>query len=216
MMKRNRQIRYQAIFFDFDGVLVESADIKYQAFRTLYKDHGEEVLQRVLDYHLAHEGISRVEKIKHCHATYLGVELSDEELAQLAERYSALVMDAVIDCDGVPGGLDFLDACSGKLPVFVVSGTPQGELRTIIERRGMAAYFTSTHGSPRHKGPIVTDLLLQHQLSGPDCLFVGDAMTDYKAAAETSLQFIGRVGAGDHNPFPESTTIIEDLTTLSL
>jgi phosphoglycolate phosphatase-like HAD superfamily hydrolase len=80
----------------------------------------------------------------------------------------------------------------------------------------MVAYFTSIHGSPRYKGPIVMDLLSRHGLNGPDCLFVGDAMTDYRAAAETGLQFIGRVGAGEHNPFPGDTTIVEDLTTLSL
>lgn len=215
-MKRNRAIRYQAIFFDFDGVLVESADIKCQAFQTLYNEYDAEVIDAVLAYHLAHEGISRVEKIKHCHATYLDVELSQQELTHLAERYSALVMDAVIDCDGVLGGLEFLRINAGKLPIFVVSGTPEPELRTIIERRGMSDYFTSTHGSPRHKAPIVMDLLIEHGLNGPDCLFVGDAMTDYSAAAETGLQFIGRVGMGDHNPFPESTTIIEDLTHLSL
>ncbi|NQU57024.1 MAG: HAD family hydrolase [Rhodospirillales bacterium] len=214
--KRNRPILYQAIFFDFDGVLVESAEIKCQAFRTLYSEHGETVLERVLAYHLAHEGISRVEKINHCHAEFLGIELSEQELAELAGRYSALVMEAVIACDGVPGALSFLQAYAEKLPIFVVSGTPERELRDIIERRTMAHYFTSTHGSPRHKGPIVMDLLFEHGLMGPDCLFVGDAMTDYQAAAETGLQFIGRVGVGDENPFPQGTTIIEDLTKLSV
>ena len=213
---RSRAIRYQAIFFDFDGVLVESAEIKCQAFRTLYEEHGEEILERVLAYHLAHEGISRVAKILHCHKEFLGLALSEAQLSELAERYSALVMDAVIACDAVPGAFEFLENYSDKLPLFVVSGTPEPELRAIIGRRGMADCFSAVHGSPRHKGPIVMDLLFEHNLSGPDCLFVGDAMTDYLAAAETGLQFIGRVGKNDDNPFPQGTTIIEDLTQLSV
>jgi len=215
-MKRNKPIRYQAIFFDFDGVIVESAEIKCQAFRTLYKEHGAEILKRVLAYHLAHEGISRVDKIIHCHKDFLGIELGEQDLAALAARYSSLVKEAVVMCDGVPGALDFLKAHSEKLPLFVVSGTPETELQDIIERRGLSAYFTSTHGSPRHKGPIVMEVLFEHGLNGPDCLFVGDAMTDFNAAAETGLHFIGRVGAGEENPFPFRTKVISDLTTLSI
>jgi phosphoglycolate phosphatase-like HAD superfamily hydrolase len=213
---RISSIRYQAIFFDFDGVIVESAEIKSQAFRTLYAEHGEAVLERVLVYHLAHEGISRIDKILHCHQEFLGIALSEDELAALGDRYSALVMDAVVACDGVPGALDFLKHNSERLPIFVVSGTPETELRTIIERRGLTNYFTSAHGSPRRKGPIVMDLLFEHSLSAADCLFVGDAMTDYHGAEETGLQFIGRVGHGEDNPFPEGTTIIPDLTGLSI
>ncbi len=209
-------IGYQAIFFDFDGVLVESAEIKCQAFRTLYEEHGEEVLERVLAYHLAHEGISRVAKILYCHKEFLRRTLNEAQLAELAERYSALVMEAVIACDAVPGALEFLENYSDKLPIFVVSGTPEPELRAIIARRGMADHFSAVHGSPRLKGPIVTDLLFNYDLDGPECLFVGDAMTDFLAARDTGLQFIGRVGKGDDNPFPQATTIIEDLTQLSI
>lgn len=214
--KRNSPIRYQAIFFDFDGVLVESAEIKCQAFRTLYEQHGAEILDAVLSYHLAHEGISRVDKILHCHREFLDVDLSEAELAELAGRYSALVKDAVVDCDEVPGCQEFLKTNAQQLPVFVVSGTPEPELRDIIKRRNMSEYFTSIHGSPRRKGPTVMELLFEHALNGPYCLFVGDAMTDYQAAADTGLQFIGRVGTGDANPFPPGTTVIEDLTTLTL
>ncbi len=89
-------------------------------------------------------------------------------------------------------------------------------MQDIIERRGMSGYFTSAHGSPRRKGPIVMDLLFEHSLNGPDCLFVGDAMTDYHGAEEAGLQFIGRVGHGEDNPFPGGTMIIPDLTGLSI
>jgi len=165
---------------------------------------------------LAHEGISRVEKIRHCHSAYLNIDLDDKELAELAQQYSALVRDAVVECEAVPGSLEFLESYGGKLPMFVVSGTPEDEMIDIVEKRGMDKYFTSVHGSPRHKTPIVTDLLKLHALTGPDCLFVGDAMTDYGAAADTGLQFIGRVGQGGIDPFPAGTAIIEDLRALKV
>jgi len=39
----------QAIGFDFDGVLVESVDIKTRAYAYLFEDEGPEVVQQVID-----------------------------------------------------------------------------------------------------------------------------------------------------------------------
>jgi FMN phosphatase YigB (HAD superfamily) len=80
----------------------------------------------------------------------------------------------------------------------------------------LSHHFTSVHGSPPHKAPIVNERLQLHGLDRNQCLFVGDAMTDYVAAKDTGLAFIGRVGQGHANPFPEGTTIITDLTQLTL
>lgn len=209
---KNNLLSYQAIFFDFDGVLVESTNIKTLAFRTLYKDFDDDVRDAVVAHHLAHEGISRYEKIRHCHKEFLGIRLSEDELGSLAERYSVLVKEAVVECESVPGALDFLESYSGKLPIFVVSGTPGQELREIIDRRGLGGFFTAVCGSPRHKAPIIESLLDEYGLDGPTCLFVGDAMTDYLAAAKTGLQFIGRVAEDHDNPFPEGTLIVGSLT----
>ena len=42
---------WQAIIFDFDGVLVESVDIKTQAFAGLYQSYGETIVGKVVRYH---------------------------------------------------------------------------------------------------------------------------------------------------------------------
>ena len=207
-------IPYEAVFFDFDGVLVESAAIKTEAFRILYAEHDEDVIGKVLAHHAEHEGISRVEKIQYCHSTFLHQELSEPELAVLTRQYSKLVIDAVVSCPAVPGSLDYLQKNRGQKKMFVVSGTPETELRDIVEQRGMAQYFDAVCGSPRHKEPIVEELLAGHDLSATKCLFVGDAMTDFRAAQATGLDFVGRVGIGHDNPFPAGTTIIEDLNRL--
>ena len=146
----------------------------------------------------------------------MGIDLNEDALSDLAAQYSRLVKEAVIACASVPGSLDFLHQYGGELPLFVVSGTPEDELRDIVQQRKMAPYFTAVHGSPRHKAPIVRELLDVHKLEESRCLFVGDAMTDYRAAEETGLSFIGRVAEGDLDPFPDGTTIIRDLTELSV
>lgn len=215
MIKRDSAIVCQAIFFDFDGVIVESTEIKTQAFRELYGEHVRELVD-IVAYHTSNEGISRQEKILYCHKNFLDIKLSEKELAKLANKYSTLVKQAVIECDSVPGALDFLKANCASTPMFVVSGTPEGELREIVKARKLNCYFTSVHGSPNHKVPILNEQMQLHGFEREQCLFVGDALTDYNAANKTGLTFIGRVAQGHVNLFPKGTTVIEDMTQLAV
>lgn len=205
-----------AVFFDFDGVLAESLDIKIRAFIALYEEYGPEILERVLAHHRAHGGVSRIQKIRYCHREMLGIQLQPEELMALGRRFSSLVVDAVVDSVWVEGARELLDGLVGRLPLFVVSGTPEPELHDIVSRRGMDDYFVSVRGSPPDKITVIRELLDAHDLPAERVLFVGDAMTDHDAAQATGLRFIGRVAPGEENPFPAATAIVPDLTALSI
>lgn len=212
---RSEAIFPEAIFFDFDGVLVESNAIKVDAFERLYAGYGPATLARVMDYIDGKEGISRVEKIRHAHEAFLGIRLGDAELGVLAERYSQMVEAAVATCPWVPGAREFLEAYAGRLPLFVVTGTPEGEMRRIADRRGITPYFREVRGSPPRKPPIVRELLARHGLAAERAVFIGDAPFDRQTAIETSLRFIGRVPPGRLSPFPQGTETVPDLRDLA-
>ena len=46
------------ILWDFDGVISESVQAKTEAFRELYKCHGEEISDQVVEHHLSNGGMS--------------------------------------------------------------------------------------------------------------------------------------------------------------
>jgi len=215
MTRRSKAIFPEAIFFDFDGVLVESNAIKIEAFERMYAGYGPATLARVMDYIDDKEGISRVEKIRHAHEAFLGIRLSDAELGVLAERFSHMVEDAVVASPWVAGAREFLEAYAGRLPLFVVTGTPEGEFRRIAERRGMTHYFREMRGSPPRKPPIVRELLAGHGLTPERTALIGDAPFDYQTARETGLRFIGRVPPGRLSPFPVGTETVVDLGDLA-
>jgi len=204
-----------ALFLDFDGVLVESVEIKSKAFRALYADQPPDVLARIMAYHGAHDGISRVVKLRHCHEHFLGISLIRHELDALSNRYAQLVEDAVVAAPWVPGALELLQTHRPHCKLFVVSGTPEDEIKRIAERRGMMAWLTSVHGSPTTKGDIVRALMAEHDLHAQHCVFIGDAMADWRAARETGVAFIGRVATNRPNPFPGGVQTIPDLMGLA-
>jgi phosphoglycolate phosphatase-like HAD superfamily hydrolase len=208
-------ILYKAIFFDFDGVLVESMEVKIEAFRSLYAPYGREIEEKAFAHYLANTGINRGIRITECHRAFLGRELSEAEVRTLSNRFGELVEDRVVACAWVPGARAVLERWSGKLPLFLVSATPNAELARILERRGMTRYFTSVHGSPPDKITVIGRLLEEHGWSGEQVLMVGDGPPDYRAAAANGVAFVGRLHQGYPNPFPDEVRTINDLKELT-
>ncbi|MDN5836247.1 MAG: HAD family hydrolase, partial [Nitrosospira sp.] len=88
---------WQAIIFDFDGVVVESGDIKTQAFANLYRAHGETVMAAVVQYHRTNGGMSRYQKFHYFQQHLLEKPpLTPDEEQQLDRLFSELVVEAVV------------------------------------------------------------------------------------------------------------------------
>jgi len=46
----------RGIAFDFDGVLVESVDVKTRAYARMFEEYGADIVSKVVDYHLTNGG----------------------------------------------------------------------------------------------------------------------------------------------------------------
>ena len=206
---------WQAIIFDFDGVVVESGDIKTQAFANLYRSYGETIMTEVARYHKLNGGMSRYQKFHYFQQHLLEKPpLTPDEEQQLDRQFSELVVEAVIASEAVPGVAELIRKESARIPLFVASGTPEAELNTIVIRRGLASYFMGVRGSPTPKQTLIADILSAHALSPERVLMIGDALIDYQSAQLNKIAFLGRVRPGDENPFPTEVDTLPDLSPL--
>lgn len=183
----------KAIVFDFDGVIVESVDIKTKAFGKLFEPEGSAVVNSVVDYHLMHTGVSRFDKFRYIYDAILKRPLPKDEYDGLCRRFSELVTREVISAPYVSGAKEFLDAYSGAFKLFVASATPQAELEGIITRRRMGSYFSGVYGSPTRKSDAVRSVIERYHFVPDEILFVGDALSDYDAAISNHCHFIARI-----------------------
>lgn len=210
-----RNVDWQAIIFDFDGVVVESGKIKTQAFAELYRPYGADVVAAVVQFHTHNGGMSRYRKFRHFQEHFLNQPpLTEAEEKQLDIRFSELVVEAVIAAEAVPGAIELIRQQSQKIPLFVASGTPEVELKVIVERRGLTPYFTAVRGAPALKKTIIAEILSAHNLKPETVLMIGDAMADLEGAQANNTAFLGRVFPGDPNPFPAHIEIVPDLRGL--
>ena len=198
-------------FFDFDGVVVDSVGVKTEAFRKLFEPYGNEILAQVLEHHRLNGGISRIDKIQYSHTHFVGTPLSENELKSWGRRYSDLVVDRVISAPWIRGAEEFFKEMQGRCRIFVISGTPEDELKKVIKVRNMDHYFTEILGSPIKKSAHIRALLAAYQLQPTSCVFIGDALTDYHAARETGLHFLGVQGDVD---LPDEARMLPDCRAL--
>ena len=205
----------KTIVFDFDGVLAESVAVKGEAFYDLYREYGPQIQDQVLDYHLGHGGVSRFDKIRYYETELLGrPNPTDQEVDYIAERFSSLVEEKVTQSAWVTGAKEFLEAYHTKIPLYVVSATPQAELERIIEKRDMSRYFKTIYGSPTKKPVHLNTIARENTYAPQDMVMIGDTISDYNAAKDVGTYFIGRLEGDAPTDFPGGTPVINDLTGL--
>ncbi|MEO5359376.1 MAG: HAD-IA family hydrolase [Nitrospirota bacterium] len=204
-----------SIIFDFDGVLVESVDIKTRAFARLFEPEGQTVMARVVEFHLQNAGVSRFDKFRYIYEHILERPLTRERFDELCKHFADLVVNEVSQAPYVSGALEFLDNFAiSAYKCFVSTATPQAEIEQIISHRHMGKYFKAVHGAPKKKSAIVQEILETHGIAPETAVYVGDAMSDYKAASVNHVPFIARI-RGDIKIFDGINCInIPDLTEL--
>jgi len=183
----------RAVIFDFDGVIVESVDVKTNAFAELYRPYGEVVVQQVIDHHQANGGVSRFDKIKIYHGDFLGIAIAQDEIVELAEQFSQLVLEKVIQAPFVPGAQEFIKRNYQKYKLFISSATPQMEVKEICQCRNLINYFCEIFGSPEGKASHIDKILTKYVFKSHEVVFVGDALSDLQAAEIHGLDFIARI-----------------------
>ena len=181
-----------AMIFDFDGVILESAEIKTQAFIELFRDVPEQ-LDAIVAYHKAHVGMSRYKKFAWVYERLLKRPVSQGMLQELGARFSQLVFDKILRAPFVPGAIETLSACRETgVPAFVISGTPHDELTRIIQARGLERYISEAWGSPTEKPAAIREIRARYGFLPNEMLFVGDGLFDYQAAAAEGVPFVAR------------------------
>lgn len=182
----------RVIALDFDGVVLESNEAKTAAFAQLMSAHGPEASQAMARHHMQYRGVSRYAKFEWFYQTFLGRNPTPAEMAELNDRFNALSMEAILAAPFVPGIEGFLGQCRDRLPLYVVSGTPEPELRHIVKRRKLSRCFVDVLGTPRGKAEHLRDILEREKAAPHEVLMVGDADTDLQAALATGVRFFGR------------------------
>ncbi|MBN1431646.1 MAG: HAD family hydrolase [Methanomicrobiaceae archaeon] len=181
----------KTIILDFDGVIVESDNIKHRAFSEIFSEYPD-FYNEIMDYHYSHNAVDRYDKFRHIMTGIMKTGYDETLFKEWSERFRNLTTDAIIKCPFVPGALDFLEYFSGITPLHLASATPGGDLMTILEKKGLSRYFSSANGSDRPKTEILQSVADSEHTLPEEMLYIGDSPEDLKTAENYGCRFIGR------------------------
>lgn len=184
----------EAIIFDFDGVLVESNQIKHDAFKSIFQDfpkHFEEIFK----YHYSHNSVDRFTKFNFIAKNILNISNSEEIEKSWAKKFQQLTRESIVKCSMVPGAMNMLDFFFQRCPLYIASATPDIELEFILKQRGLFKYFRGAFGSSLSKTDAIIKITKNEMLDSEKILFIGDSPEDQLVAKETGVLFIGRISS---------------------
>jgi phosphoglycolate phosphatase-like HAD superfamily hydrolase len=179
------------IFWDFDGVIKDSVAAKSDGFEQLFKCYGDEVASRVRQHHESHGGMSRYEKIP-IYLGWVGEAATTTRVQQYCDRFSKLVVHAVIESPWVPGVREYLQTYYLRQRFVLQTATPQQEIQGILYALGIAHFFDHVCGAPAVKATAMAEALRRLQFAAKDALMVGDSESDLIAAETNGVAFLLR------------------------
>ncbi|WP_136068532.1 HAD family hydrolase [Modicisalibacter radicis] len=207
--------RFDALVFDCDGVILDSATLKRSAFADFYRDEPEPLRQAIHAYLARGGGQPRDVKFHHIEAHILGRPISEARIRELSRAFAEHIESRVADAPMLPGAHEFLKRWRGRRPLFLLSATPQAELRRVIEQRGLSELFDDVLGAPPDKVNGLRNLIERHGFAAARTVMIGDSYNDYRAARSNGTHFVG-ILADDtgHSPFPSDSVTLPDLGDL--
>lgn len=189
---------FSLLFWDFDGVIKDSVEVKAAAFEQLFRPFGSGVAARVRKHHEDNGGLSRYEKLP-LYLSWAGHSATADDVARYSARFSDLVRQAVIDCAWVPGAREYLHANHARQQSILITATPQAEIENILQALAIAGWFREIHGAPTPKADAVAAVLKRRRCPARDALLIGDSETDWAAAMRNGVQFLLRRTAHNRN-----------------
>ena len=210
------QMNYKHLIFDFDGVLVESNEIRFNGFRSLFCNYPSYEVEKLIQFSRANGGLSRYKKIRYFFEEILNEPISVDNIQALAKQYSNLVKQKVISAEPVIGSLEFLSSYKDKCDFAIVSGSDQEELREVCQVRRISDYFVEILGSPESKESNLLLLIAKMHWGKESCLFIGDSLNDLDAAQTCGIDFIGRDSGLVNWSTMNNIPIIKDISRLPL
>ncbi len=180
------------IFWDFDGVIMDSMPVRDRGFEIVLSDHPKEEIEQLLKYHQKNGGLSRYVKFRYFFEEIKKRTVTEEEINFFSKKFSQVMLDNLLDPKLlIYESLFFIRSNYERFNMHIVSGSDQTELQHICKELNIHQYFDSISGSPTPKKLLVKNLLLENNYSPTETILIGDSINDYEAAVENHVEFWG-------------------------
>jgi beta-phosphoglucomutase len=224
----------EAVIFDFDGVLVDSEKLHYQAFnRTLTKFNYQ---LSIRDYYDRFLGLSDQELLRVVDKEgklSLSNQQFEKLLGEKANLFKEMAATEAGIIEGVPQFLNML--ADNKIPIGICSGALLPEIETILKSAHLREFFEAIvsaeqveRGKPDPEGFLLAlkllNKLVRHSCGGKlhksikpeNCVVIEDSHWGLEAAKAAGMRAVAITNTYAAEHLKPADKVIEHLNDLSI
>tara|TARA_B100001173_G_scaffold281025_1_gene264903 strand:+ start:1777 stop:2400 length:624 start_codon:yes stop_codon:yes gene_type:complete len=184
--------KYSTIFWDFDGVILNSDKVRTEGFRYIFDSYSKKEIDRLINYHKINGGLSRYEKIEYFSQKILDKELNEREKKEYAQLYGRYCKDRLCNKNLlIQNSINFIKENHKNFNFHLVSASDEKELIYLCSNLDIKKYFKSISGSPVNKIENIKKLLKSNNYNELKCCLIGDSINDKLASIENNISFFG-------------------------
>jgi beta-phosphoglucomutase family hydrolase len=204
-----------AVIWDMDGVLVNTGNFHYKAWRVTLDEHGIpfsfDTFRKT--FGMNNEGILRF---------LLGESYTHERYIEISDQKEATFRDAIKDqVQLLPGVYPLINALrQAKIPQAIGSSSPQANIDAIVDELNLRPYFqalVSAVGMPGKPDPVVFLTAAQELGMPPEsCIVVEDAIPGVEAARRASMKCVAVTTTNPAEDLQTADLVVDRLDTLTI
>ncbi len=180
------------ILWDFDGVILDSMEIREEGFRRTLESFPTLQIEELLSFHRENGGLSRYVKFKYFLEQIRGEERNEKKIEEWADGFSRIMREKLTSKEHLIGEvIDYIKKNKERYIMHIVSGSDENELRFLCYQLGISSYFESIQGSPTPKIDIVKGLMEKYNYKTAETCLIGDSINDFDASKSNKIEFFG-------------------------
>ncbi|MEP4535156.1 MAG: HAD hydrolase-like protein [Cyclobacteriaceae bacterium] len=185
-------MKYETVFWDFDGVILNSMPIRNSGFKEVLRQYSDQHVMKLMDFHLENGGLSRYVKFRHFQTEILKKPVDEKQISDWSSQFSALMRTTLTNTNLlIKDSVSFIKREFMNRDFYIVSGSDGEELRFLAGQLGIDLFFKGIYGSPTPKQQLVEEILDKESVDRSKCCLIGDSKNDFEAAKFNGIDFIG-------------------------
>lgn len=182
---------YKHIFLDFDGVIVDSTELKHNAF-TFLAEEEKKGMGIVLDSLLRTKLIGSERNVV---CKWISDNCNpNKTIDELSFKFANLIDGKILNLSLVEGFKEFIKNIKYKngINLSIVSNAPKNDIVSYLNLYSILNEFSDIIGFEEGvtKADRIFRLMQKMNLSSSQCLFIGDTPSDYLASKKCNISFI--------------------------
>ncbi len=184
--------KYENFIFDFDGVIMDTVEIKNKIFYDFFLPYGKNVAKKIQNYHIQNLGINRFVKFKYIFENIIQNNITEDSIKKKIDLFSISIKKKLEKSKKINGFDKFISNLSlNNKDCFIISSAPIFELDFLIKKNNLYSHFIKYYGSPKNKYENLKLLIDEFNIELNSSVYFGDTKSDLIFAEKNNIDFVG-------------------------